>query len=72
MKNQVAAAVVRRILRIRTVRERTGLSRSTIHTMEAAGEFPRRIELGARSVGWYEDEVAAWIESRQRKGDAHG
>jgi prophage regulatory protein len=66
MKEQTT--IPRRILRIRTVRERTGLSRSTIHMMEAAGDFPRRVTLGSRSVGWYEDEVTTWIESRQRKG----
>ena len=57
----------RRILRQRAVRDRTGLSRSTMYKLESAGQFPQRIVLGERSVGWYEDEISAWVESRQRR-----
>lgn len=66
MQPQVPAA--RRIIRLRAVRERTSLSRSTLAKLEAAGQFPRRVELGLRATGWYEDEVTAWVESRPRKG----
>lgn len=61
------AKVERRIVRLRAVRDRTGLSRSTLYKLEAAGQFPQRIGLGQRAVGWYEDEVTAWVESRQRR-----
>jgi predicted DNA-binding transcriptional regulator AlpA len=30
------------------------------------GDFPQRIQLGANSVGWYEDEIDAWVASRKR------
>ena len=56
---------IRRILRLRTVRELTSLSRSCIDRLEAEGDFPLRFRLGLRAVGWYEDEVAAWINSRK-------
>ena len=61
------AKAERRIVRLRAVRDRTGLSRSTIYKLEGAEQFPQRISLGARAVGWYEDEVTAWVESRQRR-----
>ncbi len=61
------ASTFRRILRVRQVRDRTGLSCSTLYALAAEGEFPQRIMLGRRSVGWYEDEVTAWVESRQRR-----
>ena len=62
----------RRIIRLRAVRECTSLSKSTIHSLEAAGRFPRRVQLGPRATGWYEDEVTAWIDSLQRKaGPGH-
>lgn len=61
------AKAERRIVRQRAVRDRTGLSRSTIYKLESAGQFPQRIVLGERSVGWYEDEITAWVESRQRR-----
>jgi prophage regulatory protein len=60
---------MRRIVRFRELRQLTGLGRSTVGRMEASGCFPRRVPLThtpVPRVGWYEDEVAAWIESRRR------
>ncbi len=55
-----------RILRLKEVQRMTGLSRSTIYAEIAKGNFPKQIQLtGARSVGWYEEAVVQWIESRQ-------
>jgi prophage regulatory protein len=53
-----------RLLRFPTVRERTGLSRSTIWRLERRGEFPRHRRISANVVAWMEDEVIAWILSR--------
>ncbi len=41
-----------------------GLSEATIWRMEKAGNFPRRIQLGGNSVGWFDDEVEAWKASK--------
>ncbi|MEX2149079.1 MAG: AlpA family transcriptional regulator [Steroidobacteraceae bacterium] len=41
-----------------------GMSRSSIYRLEAAGEFPRRVRLGGRAVGWLRADVRAWLESR--------
>ena len=65
---QSKTSAVRRIVRLSAVRERTSLSRSTLTKLEAVGQFPRRVELGLRATGWYEDEITTWIESRPRKG----
>jgi prophage regulatory protein len=54
------------ILRLPEVKARTGLSRSEIYRRESVGEFPRRVSLGARSVGWPATEVHDWIEARIR------
>ena len=48
------------ILRLRDVKARTGLSRSTIYLRMSQGLFPKPISLGGRSVGWIEAEVAEW------------
>jgi len=53
-----------RIIRLKTVKARCGLSRSTLYNRMAAGEFPRAVTLGARSVGWIESEIDAWIAAR--------
>jgi prophage regulatory protein len=52
------------ILRLPEVKARTGLSRSTIYLKMAEGSFPEPIALGARSVGWIESEIDAWIAHR--------
>lgn len=49
------------ILRLPIVKARTGLSRSSIYLKIAKNEFPKPISLGARSVGWLENEVEDWI-----------
>jgi prophage regulatory protein len=53
-----------RLLRFPTVRERTGLSRSTIWRLERRGEFPRHRRISANVVAWVEHEVTEWIQTR--------
>jgi len=52
------------IWRLPEVMARTGLSRSAIYAKIGKDEFPPRISLGPRAVGWLADEVEAWIQSR--------
>lgn len=49
------------ILRLSAVKNRTGLSRSTIYLRISQGTFPRQISLGGRAIGWIEDEIEAWL-----------
>jgi prophage regulatory protein len=58
-----------RILRMKQVIDRTGMSRSTIYEKIAEGIFPRQVCLSARSVGFVESEINDWISHRiaQRK-----
>ena len=50
-----------RILRIRTVLDRTGLSRSTLYRKIADGSFPAQVKLGEHSSGWRESAIDRWI-----------
>lgn len=52
------------ILRRKQVEARVGLSRSTIYDAIKAGTFPKPIQLGPRSVGWLESDIAAWLAAR--------
>jgi prophage regulatory protein len=52
------------ILRLPQVKTRVGLSRSSIHSAVAQKRFPRPIKLGARSVGWLESEIEAWLRQQ--------
>jgi prophage regulatory protein len=59
------------ILRLPSVKARTGLSRSSIYLRANEGTFPKPISLGMRAVGWLESEVDSWLSSRveqSRKG----
>jgi len=62
--------MLRRILRLPQVVDATGETRSTIYKRIAEGEFPRPVKLGAKSVGWVEDEIAAYNEKRITMRDA--
>ncbi|MGP4930430.1 AlpA family transcriptional regulator [uncultured Pseudoalteromonas sp.] len=55
--------MIDRILKQREVVKITGMSRPTIWRKEKLGLFPARRDLGARSVGWLESEIKAWMES---------
>lgn len=57
-----------KVIRLRQVREQTGLGRSTLYGKVKAGEFPAPVDLGPRAVGWYEHEVQDWLASRARAG----
>jgi prophage regulatory protein len=65
-KGELAA---RRIIRRPEVEGRTGYSGTTIWRKERDGQFPKRVQLSSdgMAVGWYEDEVDDWIQSRIRK-----
>lgn len=54
--------MVTTILRLPTVKTRTGLSRSTIYLRVAEGNFPAPVSLGGRAVGWIEAEVNDWLD----------
>ena len=52
------------LIRLPAVKSRTGLSRSTIYLKMSRSEFPSPVPLGARAVGWLEEEISAWISGR--------
>src|SRR4051812_50063267 len=61
LERETVIAAVPRLLRFPDVRNRTGLSRSTIWRLERDGRFPRHRRISANAVAWPEDEVLAWI-----------
>jgi prophage regulatory protein len=50
-----------KLLRLRQVKETTGLSKSTIYARIAEGTFPKQIPLGPRLVVWVESDIQNWI-----------
>jgi prophage regulatory protein len=52
-----------RILRIRSVLERTGLSRSTLYRKIRGGTFPKQVRIAERCAGWRESAVREWLQN---------
>lgn len=52
-----------RILRIKTVLERTGLSRSTLYRRIQAGRFPAQVRIAERCTGWRESAINGWLRN---------
>jgi len=52
------------ILRLPQVKAKTGLGRSTIFSQSGEGLLPPPIRLGARAVGWVEEEIDAVLKAR--------
>jgi prophage regulatory protein len=57
----------RRILRMRDICQKMGLSPSTVHDLVARGVFIKPFTLipGGRAVGWLEEDVNQWILKRR-------
>ena len=53
-----------KILRLPEVKNRTGLSRSTVYLRISEGRFPTPVSLGDRAVGWLESEIEQWVLDR--------
>ena len=53
-----------KLIKLRAVKDWTGLSRSSIYAMMKNGDFPQSISIGARAIAWADTDVQAWIDSR--------
>lgn len=65
-----------RFLRLPAVCDMSGLSRSQIYRLQAAGLFPQAVKLGQSAIAWLESEVVQWqsdrVASRQRSASDSG
>ncbi|WP_235604357.1 helix-turn-helix transcriptional regulator [Photobacterium kishitanii] len=53
-----------RFIREQERRSITGISRTHTWRLEQQGQFPKRIKLGTRCVGWKLNELQDWIEKQ--------
>ena len=58
------------IYRLPAVVEITGLSKATIYRLIGRGDFPPRVQLSPRCVGWRVGDVDEWLEKRLSVADA--
>jgi prophage regulatory protein len=52
------------------VQEMVRYTRAHIDRLEKAGQFPRRIRLGANRIVWRQSEVLAWLEAKRQDSTA--
>lgn len=52
------------LLKIQTVEAATALSKSTIYTKMASGDFPQAIRLGSRCTRWRAGDISAWLAAQ--------
>jgi len=58
-----------KIIRLNELTSLVGLSRSTIYDKQNPKSprfdptFPKKIKLGARAVGWFQNELELWLDS---------
>ncbi len=57
----------RRIILGKAVEHRTGKGRVQRWRDIKAGKFPAPVEIGANRIGWFEDKIDAWLNSRPRR-----
>jgi prophage regulatory protein len=58
---------MRKILSPTTTRATVGEpDRKTIYNWVRKGLFPEPVQIGPNKIGWYEDEIQKWLESRPR------
>ena len=55
---------VTRLIRLKEVKHRVGLGRSTIYRWMAEGKFPKPVQLGGYAVAWAVEEIDGWIADR--------
>ena len=55
------------LIRIESVIQLTGISRSEIYRRIAAGTLPKPIKLSPRVSVWRRDEILAWIDEITRE-----
>lgn len=57
---------ITRLLKLKEVKEITGLGGSSVYRLSASGSFPSPIKLtpGGRSSAWVADEVYQWVSDR--------
>lgn len=53
-----------KVLRLKAVKDKTGLAKSTVYKKIGEGEFPKQFSLGGKAVGWLESDIDKWIRGR--------
>lgn len=53
-----------RLLNAKEVSALIGVSRTTLHRLVSASNFPKPVRVGKRASRWRQSEVLVWMETR--------
>ncbi len=56
--------------RLPTVLRETCLNKTRLYSLQRAGQFPRAVKIGERTVAWPARDVQTWIAERIAERDA--
>lgn len=56
-----------KVLRIRDVCQKVGLSKASILRKSREGSFPARINIGVKAMGFFEEEIEQWLQEQAQK-----
>lgn len=56
---------MKKILRPKEAATYLSLSLATLWRLNKKGDFPQKVRLSAKSVGWLESDIAEWLEKRK-------
>ena len=51
------------------IRQRFGISRTSIDRWEKAGTFPKRVRLGVKKIGWHKEQIEEWLNKKIEEND---
>ncbi len=70
--NSTSPPLPRKALRPNVVMDRTGYSRVQLwrKSRDPNDDFPLPVQLGGNAIGWFEDEIEAWLATRPRLSPA--
>ena len=62
----------RKVIRPKVVMDRVGYSRVQLwrKSRDPKDDFPLPVQLGGNAIGWFEDEIEAWLATRPRLSPA--
>ncbi|MEW6562805.1 MAG: AlpA family phage regulatory protein [Pseudomonadota bacterium] len=52
------------ILRPKQLSKKLSISPATLWRLQHADDFPKKVQLSARAVGWLQSDIEAWLEKK--------
>lgn len=63
-EHTITSASPLRVIRLPEVKQRTGLSRSSIYRLMSEASFPQSCKLGERIIAWVEADIERWLAEK--------